>query len=199
MQYTKQLNTEIKNLVDTKWNFLGKPWPEIHHRFNHKTVIKNMKGNTMDEIKDTLLHRFGFIPFYDCNLLHPIRKEPGQKLTVNETQLNNKFESFRSAISAQSSMLGSKVELFNNNRVALQISDIKYYNIQLRIACFLTNIRSFVNKYDIEVQPHHKSWYGKHFEFPSKKNKLDLVFSNEQKQPGKSLLKWIEPPRPEPD
>ncbi|KAG2215608.1 hypothetical protein INT45_013094 [Circinella minor] len=357
MQYTEQLDTEVKNLVSTKWGFLGKPWPEIHHRFNHRTVIKDMKGNTIDEIKEVLLNRFGFIPvfyfltvlygnveypgpyreiekglvllyhmvsggkdmhkvmpyatfydlykrfwitnyselnkkvkqdlngmfsspririlaslinnpdglknvtlfidghdgpavrthviqdmneiithvsvfkkcavgndgtmfiqmklynkkiseadclginggynlfiqkfkdnatdadygFHDGNFLHPIRKEPGQKLTLNETHFNNKFGSFRSSIEAQFSMLGSKFERFNNNRAALQISDIKYYNIQFRVACILTNIWRFVDKYDIEVQPYHKLWYGKGFEFPSKKNKLDLVFSNEQK------------------
>ncbi|KAG2208817.1 hypothetical protein INT45_010130 [Circinella minor] len=119
--------------------------------------------------------------FYDRNFLHPIRKEPGQKLTLNETHFNNKFGSFHSSIEAQFSMLGSKFERFNNNRAALQISDIKYYNIQFRVACILTNIWRFVDKYDIEIQPHHKLWYGKGFKFPSKKNKLDLVFSNEQK------------------
>ncbi|KAG2215273.1 hypothetical protein INT45_004092 [Circinella minor] len=119
--------------------------------------------------------------FYDRNFLHPIRKEPEQKLTLNETHFNNKFGSFRSSIEAQFSMLGSKFERFNNNRAALQISDIKYYNIQFRIACILTNIWQFVDKYDIEVQPYHKLWYGKGFEFPSNKNKLNLVFSNEQK------------------
>ncbi|KAG2222130.1 hypothetical protein INT45_007566 [Circinella minor] len=379
MQYTEQLDTEVKNLVSTKWGFLGKPWPEIHHRFNHRTVIKDMKGNTIDEIKEVLLNRFGFIHvlyfltvlygnveypgpyqeiekglvllyhmvsgesgkdmhkvmpyatfydlyirfwitnysklnkkvkqdlngmfsppricilallintpdglknvtlfidghdskikyykpskshsllysyklkglavriqviqdmneiithvsvsekcavgnddimfiqmklynkiseadclgmdggynlfiqkfkdngtdagygFYDRNFLHPIRKELGQKLTLNETHFNNKFGSFHSSIEAQFSMFGSKFERFNNNRAALQISDIKYYNIQFHITCILTNIWRFVDKYDIEVQPHHKLWYGKGFEFPSKKNKLDLVFSNEQK------------------
>ena len=59
--------------------------------------------------------------------------------------------------------------------------DKKYYNLQFRVACLLKNIHNFCEHYNIEVQPHHMAWYGDRFEFPTKVNKINLVFSNEQK------------------
>ncbi|KAG2217748.1 hypothetical protein INT45_005469 [Circinella minor] len=115
------------------------------------------------------------------NFVYPIRKEVNKNLTVNELNYNSKFRSFRSQIESQFSVLASKFNRFNNNKAALQMSDKKYYNLQFRVACLLKNIHNFCENYNIEVQPHHMAWYSDRFEFPTKINKINLVFSNEQK------------------
>ena len=114
----------------------------------------------------------------DKNFLHPIRKET-DNLNINELHFNSKFGSFQSEIENQFSILASKFDKFNNNRSAIQLSYIKYYNLQFKIACILKNIWQLVKDYEVEIQPHHMFWYNNNFSFPTKKLKLDFVFTNE--------------------
>lgn len=125
-------------------------------------------------------NEYGF-DFDNKNFVYPIRKEINNKLTISELNFNNKFGSFRSEIESQFSILASKFNRFNNNKCAIQMSDKKYYNLQFRVACLLKNIYNYCENYNIEIKPHHKLWYGNRFEFPSKINRINLVFSNEQK------------------
>lgn len=114
--------------------------------------------------------------FSDKNFMYPIRKENNINLSISELHYNKKFGSFRSEIEDQFSVLASKFNRFNNNTAAMQITDIKYYNLQFRVACLLKNIWKMVEDHNIEVQPHHMLWYTENFEFPKKESKLDLVF-----------------------
>lgn len=116
--------------------------------------------------------------FGDKNYMYPIRKENNVNLSIDELHYNKKFGSFRSEIEDQFSVLASKFNRFNNNTAAMQITDIKYYNLQFRVACLLKNIWKMVEDQNIEVQPHHMLWYNDGFEFPKKESKLDLVFIN---------------------
>jgi hypothetical protein len=116
--------------------------------------------------------------FGDKNFMYPIRKENNVNLSIDELHYNKKFGSFRSEIEDQFSVLASKFNRFNNNTAAMQITDIKYYNLQFRVACLLKNIWKMVEDQNIEVQPHHMLWYNDGFEFPKKESKLDLVFTN---------------------
>lgn len=125
-------------------------------------------------------NEFGY-DFNHNNFVYPIRKEVNKKLNVNELSYNDKFGSFRSEIENHFSLLASKFNRFNNNKEALQMTDKRYYNIQFRVACLLKNIHNFVDNYNIEIKPHHMLWYSDRFEFPTKINKINLVFSNEQK------------------
>ncbi|KAI9243262.1 hypothetical protein BDA99DRAFT_449239, partial [Phascolomyces articulosus] len=114
------------------------------------------------------------------NFVYPIRKEQNIKRKITEIDYNKKFGSFRSGIENQFSVLASKFDRFNNNRAAIQISDIKYYNLQFRVACILKNIWKIVEDYNIEAKPHHMLWYNDGFEFPTKITKLNYIFKNEQ-------------------
>ena len=116
--------------------------------------------------------------FGDKNFMYPIRKENNVNLSIDELHYNKNFGSFRSEIEDQFSVLASKFNRFNNNTAAMQITDIKYYNLQFRVACLLKNIWKMVEDQNIEVQPHHMLWYNDSFEFPKKESKLDLVFIN---------------------
>ncbi|CAO3627619.1 unnamed protein product [Mucor hiemalis] len=120
--------------------------------------------------------------FQDKNFVYPIRKETGINLTANELHSNKVFGSFRSAIENQFSVLASKFDRFNNNSGTLQITDIEIYNVQFKTACLLKNLWNAVDKFDIEVQPHHMLWYNDDYEFPSKNSKLKIVYTNEYKQ-----------------
>ena len=118
--------------------------------------------------------------FNNRNFMYPIRKEQNINRSITELDYNKKFGSFRSGIENHFSVLASKFDRFNNNRAAIQISDIKYYNLQLRVCCILKNIWKMVNDYNIEVQPHHMLWYNNGFEFPTKETKLNYIFKNKQ-------------------
>ena len=119
--------------------------------------------------------------FSDKNFVYPIRKENDINLTVSELHYNFVFGSFRSDIENHFSVLASKFNRFNNNTAALQITDMKYYNLQFRLACLLKNIWKMVEDYKIEVQPHHMLWYNDNYEFPKKESKLDIVFTDKIK------------------
>jgi hypothetical protein len=111
----------------------------------------------------------------DDNFVYPVRKEPGINLNKTESHFNDVFGSFRSGIENQFSVLGSKFKRFNNNTNATKIDNIKYYNLQFKVACLLKNTNKFVEKFNIIEQPHHKLWYNDNFEFPSKTKLIDIV------------------------
>jgi len=78
--------------------------------------------------------------FSDDNFIYPIRKQIGIDLNVEEIHYNNTFGSFRSIIENQFSILGNKFARFNNNHKATKMYDLKYYNLQLKVAILLKNI-----------------------------------------------------------
>ncbi|GAA5811405.1 hypothetical protein MFLAVUS_004841, partial [Mucor flavus] len=68
----------------------------------------------------------------------------GINLTKTESHFNDVFGGFRSGIENQFSVLGSKFKRFNNNTNATKIDNIKFYNLQFKVACLLKNINKFV-------------------------------------------------------
>lgn len=116
--------------------------------------------------------------FSDKNFVYPIRKENNKNLSASELQYNKRFGSFRSEIEDQFSVLASKFNRFNNNTSAMQITDIKYYNLQFKVACLLKNMWKIVDKYNIEVQPHHMLCYTDGFEFPKNDRKIDIIVTD---------------------
>lgn len=155
---------------------------KLHNKIHKGDCLAMDGGYTLfiDKFKEMSINE-GY-DFKDKNFVYPIRKEPGIKLTANELHANKVFGSFRSAIENQFSVLASKFDRFNNNSGTLQITDIDVYNIQFKTACLLKNIWNAVDKFNIEVQPHHMFWYNDNYEFPSKHSKLKIVYTNEHKQ-----------------
>lgn len=119
--------------------------------------------------------------FGDKNVCCPIIKDAGVKLTVDEQSYNKKFRAFRSGNETIYSTLGDKFDRFNNNKAALQVSDINVYNTQLKTALLLMNMWRFVNKANIKVEPHHMLWYNDDFEFPTKISRMNYVFLDKAK------------------
>jgi hypothetical protein len=137
----------------------------------YNLYINKFKEDSLNEGKE----------FSDKNFMYPIRKENNVNLSIDELHYNHKFGAFRSEIENQFSVIASKFNRFNNNTAAMQITDIKYYNLQFKVACLLKNIWQMVEMHDIEVLPHHKLWYNEGFEFPKKDSKLDQVFMSKIK------------------
>lgn len=115
----------------------------------------------------------------DNNFFYPIRKEIGESLSAQELHFNKTFGSFRSIIENQFSEIHNKYKRFSNNSSTVKTDDFKYVNIQFKVACLLKNIQKFVDKFNIIIQPHHKLWEGKNFDFPTEKKLVDVVFTNE--------------------
>jgi len=89
--------------------------------------------------------------FSDDNFIYPIRKQIGIDLNVEEIHYNNTFGSFKSIIKNQFFILGNKFTRFNNNHKATKMYDLKYYNLQLKVAILLKNIQKLVNDFNIIV------------------------------------------------
>ena len=94
---------------------------------------------------------------------------------------NRVFGSFRSTIENEFSVLGNKFERFNSNRSPVQVSDLKYYNLQFKTICLLKNIWNMVQNHNIEELPYHKLWHSDNFEFPIIESKLNIAFNDEIK------------------
>ncbi|KAG2213303.1 hypothetical protein INT45_013461 [Circinella minor] len=79
----------------------------------------------LEKFKESALKR-GY-KFTDKNFRYPIRKINNEKLTSNERYNNDVFGSYRSRIEDTFSVLSGKLQKFNNNRAALQITDMNIF------------------------------------------------------------------------
>lgn len=95
------------------------------------------------------------------DFIFPIRKQKNINLKDDEKQFNDTLGSFRSKIENVSGKIQSKFKRFNNSESTLKIGDIKIYNLQFKMACFLCNITKFCNIHNIIYQPHHTYWIQK--------------------------------------
>jgi hypothetical protein len=125
------------------------------------------------------------IKLNDNNFFYPIRKEPNEELNREEKHFNDVFGSFRSSIENIFGELGNTFKRFSNNNSTLKTDDIKYINLQLKIAFLLKNIKLFTETFNIITQDHHKLWFSQNFEFPTDEKLIDIVLNNQIKQMGK--------------
>lgn len=130
----------------------------------------------MNKFKEDSLHAGK--EFSDKNFVYPIRKENNKNLSASKLQYNKRFGSYRSEIEDQFSGLASKFNWFNNYTSAMQNTDIKYYNLQLKVACLLKNMWKIIDKYNIQLQPHHRLWYTDGFKFPKNDGKIDIMVTD---------------------
>ncbi|EIE90695.1 hypothetical protein RO3G_15406 [Rhizopus delemar RA 99-880] len=156
----------------------------LYHMFWHSNFKRLRDCIAMDGGYNLYINKFkedslnAGKEFSDKNFVYPIRKENNKNLSASELQYNKRFGSFRSEIEDQFSVLASKFNRFNNNTSAMQTTDIKYYNLQFKVACLLKNMWKIVDKYNIEVQPHHMLWYTDGFEFPKNDRKIDIIVTD---------------------
>ncbi|KAG2210630.1 hypothetical protein INT45_012088 [Circinella minor] len=98
--------------------------------------------------------------FSNDNFVYPIRKNINENITITE-------------------------EHFNNNKSIVKMDNIKFYNLQFRVACLLKNINKFVELFNVPILPHHKLWHSNNFEFPIEKKLIDVVVSNNKQNKDK--------------
>lgn len=115
----------------------------------------------------------------DKNFIYPIRKEIGIDLNAQEVHFNKVFGKYRNTVENQFRELTKTFKRFSKNNSIIKTNDYKYINLQLKTALLLRNIKRFSEKFNIITQPHHKLWENSHFEYPSEKKLIDIVFSNE--------------------
>ncbi|KAG2215393.1 hypothetical protein INT45_013582, partial [Circinella minor] len=125
---------------------------KIYDKMDNNNVMAMDGGYTLFINKFIELSKLKNKEFENNNFVFPICKDNKIKLTEPEKHFNNVFGSFRSKIENQFAEL----------------------------ACLLKNITKFVELFNIPILPHHKLWEIENFEFPSEKNLIDIVITNEE-------------------
>lgn len=106
------------------------------------------------------------------NFAHPYRKKKHQELAEEEAQYNSTFGSFRSQIEALFGELGSTFER-HNNRAPVLVEKKQTYNLQLKLALLLLNIKKMVALLKIPTEPIHSAWLREGFEYPTKSGEVE--------------------------
>ncbi|CAO3618572.1 unnamed protein product [Mucor hiemalis] len=110
----------------------------------------------------------------DYNFVYPIRKEKNINLDENEVSYNNQFGSFRSTMEKTFSDLGLIFKRLNNKRSFLT-TNINIYNIQLKIASVLLNIKRYVSINNIDHNDFHSYWVDDNFDFKYKHDYINNI------------------------
>lgn len=110
------------------------------------------------------------------NFVYPIRKDKNINLNDIELNYNNQFGSFRSKMEKTFSDIGFIFKRLNNKKSFLT-TNINIYNIQLKIASVLLNIKNYVKLNNIEHYDFHLYWLNDDFDFEYKNDIIDNIDS----------------------
>ncbi|KAG0007289.1 hypothetical protein BGZ81_005003, partial [Podila clonocystis] len=100
------------------------------------------------------------------NFAHPYRKKKGHELTKEEVLYNSTFGSFRSQMESLFGGLGATFEK-HNNRAPVLVDKKQTYNLQLKLALLLLNMKKLVAMVKIPTEPIHTAWLREGFEYPA--------------------------------
>lgn len=112
----------------------------------------------------------------DFNFVYPIRKDKNINLDDVELNYNEQFGSFRSKMEKVFSDIGFIFQRLNNKKPFLT-SNINIYNIQLKIASVLLNIKRYVKLNNIEHNSFQSNWMNHNFDFEYKNNLTNNIDS----------------------
>jgi hypothetical protein len=101
------------------------------------------------------------------NFVYPIRKDKNINLNDIEINYNDQFGSFRSKMEKTFSDIGFIFKRLNNKKSFLT-TNINIYNVQLKIASVLLNIKNYTNQNNIEHYNFHSYWINDNFDFKYK-------------------------------
>jgi hypothetical protein len=124
--------------------------------------------NTVKEF----IEKFSNIGFNIClkNFCYPIKKDKGIELTIDERKFNEELGGFRSKIEKYFAELGSIFIRFNG-QTKVRITDNKTYNIQLKLAVVLLNIKYFTDLFGIDENIHYSKWKDNNSDYYYPQNK----------------------------
>lgn len=113
------------------------------------------------------------------NFMYPIRKQANIDLTETEKIYNDTLGSFRSSIEHNFGIFGNTFLRFNNNERTTKVTNLRVYNLQIKMSLLLLSIEKFCKLYNISIQPHHMLWMNHNFDFPdpNKRNQHDIIES----------------------
>lgn len=106
------------------------------------------------------------------NFCYPIKKDKNVKLTNDEETFNETLGGLRSTIETYFAELGNIFIKFNGKH-KVRVTDKKIYNIQLKLAIVLLNIKYFTCLFNIESNYHYGKWKNDSFNYIIDKINLD--------------------------
>lgn len=109
--------------------------------------------------------------FKSQNFCCPIRKKAGVELTEHEKEFNAAFGSFRSKVEAVFGELRATFQRFGNKKTIK--SEESTFNVQLKLAFVLLNIRRIASTGVCPQQPHHLQWLEPGFDYNITSKPLD--------------------------
>jgi hypothetical protein len=101
------------------------------------------------------------------NFTFPIKKQKGIELDDNENKYNKYCGGFRSTIETYFADLGCCFKRFSGQN-NIRVTKLKTYNIQLRLACLLLNIKRFSELSNLVIPEKCYQWTYKSFDYPDK-------------------------------
>ncbi|KAI9243761.1 hypothetical protein EDC94DRAFT_488879, partial [Helicostylum pulchrum] len=162
--------------------FLVIIFPKYDYKGPYILIEKNFIHINLKKVYDCLAFDGGYYYYIDkflencdkkgndkinnSNFMFPIRKKINEDLTEDEILYNETFGSFRSKIEGCFGHLRNKFKRYNNNEGSCKITDIKLYNIQLKLSLLLLNIQRFCSLYSIPLKPNHLLWANDNFNYP---------------------------------
>ncbi|KAI7860652.1 hypothetical protein BDC45DRAFT_421496, partial [Circinella umbellata] len=136
-----------------------------HNSFYYETDCIAFDGLYENSIKEYIekYKNIGYnISLY--NFCYPIKKDKNILLTKDEKDFNEMLGGFRSKIEAYFAELGNIFNRFNG-KIKIRITDKKIYNIQLKLAVTLLNIKYFYELFPVGDINHYSKWRIDDFEY----------------------------------
>jgi hypothetical protein len=106
------------------------------------------------------------------NFCFPIKKTKNIDLSEDEIKFNDILGGFRSTIESYFAELGSVFKRFSG-QTKIRITESKIYNIQLKLAIVLLNIKYFKELFNLEEVNHYNKWKIHNFDY-SYSNNIEL-------------------------
>lgn len=98
------------------------------------------------------------------NFCFPIRKEKNIPLDLDENNFNKQLGSYRSTIETFFATFSNTFSRFGP-RANVRITKERTFNVQIKLACLLYNIKHFVELNKIEEKSYYKLWMDENFDF----------------------------------
>lgn len=149
----------------------------IHNKVNEMDCIALDGGYTLfvnSIINNSSLNKYNFV--------FPIRKDLGINLNEIELNYNDQFGGFRSKMEKSFANMGHTFERLNNTKSFIT-TDINIFNIQMKIASALLNIKNYVELNKIDIFDFHAYWLNDGFDFEYNNIILDDLNSIKITQP----------------
>ncbi|KAI9243204.1 hypothetical protein EDC94DRAFT_531518 [Helicostylum pulchrum] len=116
---------------------------------------------------DAVISKYNNIEFNfnEDNFIYPIRKQKNIDLNKDEEIFNYQLGGYRSRIETYFSDISKTFKRFDPYK-NIRVTKLKTYNLQLKLACLLLNIKKFIELGNIEPTELHKKWADDDFDYP---------------------------------